>query len=85
MTREKDKYLEVVDRDTAETRWWACLRPEVLDTEEVPLAAALGRVLGRDVVAEFDVPPFFRELLGTRDDRSRLADAGLDLTERPEP
>ena len=60
MTREQDQFLEVVDRDTAETRWWDWLRPEVLDVEDVPLALALGRVLGRDVVAEVDVPPFDR-------------------------
>jgi putative molybdopterin biosynthesis protein len=60
MTREQDQFLEVVDRDTAEKRWWDWLRPEVLDVEEVPLACALGRVLGRDMVAEVDVPPFDR-------------------------
>jgi putative molybdopterin biosynthesis protein len=60
MTREQDQFLEVVDRDTAEKRWWVWLRPEVLDVEEVPLASALGRVLGSDVVAGVDVPPFDR-------------------------
>jgi len=60
MTREQEQFLEVVDRETAERRWWAWLRPEVLDGEEVPLGRALGRVLESDVVAEFDVPPFDR-------------------------
>ena len=60
MTREQDQFLEVLDRDTAEKRWWDWLRPEVLDAEDVPLSSALGRVLARDVVAEVDVPPFDR-------------------------
>lgn len=60
MTREQEQFLEVVDRDTAEKRWWAWLRPQALDAEDVPLASALGRVLARDVVADVDVPPFDR-------------------------
>ena len=42
MTREQDQFLEVVDRDTAEQRWWDWLRPEVLDVEEVPLGFRAG-------------------------------------------
>jgi putative molybdopterin biosynthesis protein len=60
MAREQEQFLDVVDRDTAERRWWSALRPEVLGAEEVPLASALGRVLARDVLAEVDVPPFDR-------------------------
>jgi molybdopterin molybdotransferase/putative molybdopterin biosynthesis protein len=60
MTREQDQFLEVLDRDTAEKRWWDWLRPEVLAAEDIPLASALGRVLARDVIAEIDVPPFDR-------------------------
>src|SRR3954471_20031015 len=60
MAREQEQFLDVVDRDTAERRWWDWLRPRVLPAEEVPLAEALGRVLADDVVAEVDVPAFDR-------------------------
>ena len=58
MAREQEQFLNVVDRDTAERRWWEAIRPERLGAELVPLAAALGRVLAEDVVAEVDVPSF---------------------------
>src|SRR5258708_5876554 len=60
MAREQEQFLDVVDRDTAERRWWDWLRPRVLEAEHVPLAEALGRVLAEDVVAEIDVPAFDR-------------------------
>src|SRR5579883_1762414 len=60
MVHEQEQFLDVVDRDTAERRWWSALRPEILAAEEVPLASALGRVLARDVLATVDVPPFDR-------------------------
>ena len=60
MAREQDQFLEVVNRDTAERRWWEWLRPEVLEPEQVALASALGRVLASDVIAEVNVPPFDR-------------------------
>lgn len=60
MAREQDQFLEVVDRDTAERRWWDRLRPGVLPAERVPLDQALGRVLAADVVAAVDVPAFDR-------------------------
>src|SRR4051794_12793363 len=60
MAREQEQFLDVVDRDTAERRWWEWLRPRVLEAESVPLAEALGRVLAVDVVAEVDVPAFDR-------------------------
>jgi molybdenum cofactor guanylyltransferase len=60
MAREQDQFLDVVDRDTAERRWWAALRPAVLETEEIVLGAALARVLAIDVAAPVDVPPFDR-------------------------
>jgi molybdopterin biosynthesis enzyme len=59
MAREQDQFLHVVDRDTAERRWWSWLRPEVLRAEDVSLNAALGRVLAELVVATIDVPPGF--------------------------
>src|SRR5262245_59025285 len=60
MPREQEQFLDVVDRDTAERRWWSWLRPEILEAEGIPLAAGLGRVLASDVLAEVDVPPFDR-------------------------
>ena len=63
MVREQDQFLEVIDRDAAERRWWDAARPEPLGAEEVPLEEALGRVLGCDVVAEVDVPAFDRSLV----------------------
>src|SRR3954471_24509217 len=60
MAREQEQFLDVVDRDTAERRWWDWLRPRVLQAELIPLAAALGRVLAADVVTECDVPAFDR-------------------------
>jgi putative molybdopterin biosynthesis protein len=60
MPREQEQFLEVVDRDTAEGRWWDALRPETLEEEIVPLDKALGRVLALDVFAEGDVPAFDR-------------------------
>jgi putative molybdopterin biosynthesis protein len=60
MPREQDQFLEVVDRDTAERRWWERVRPCPLAAEIVPLVKALGRVLGSDVSAGVDVPGFDR-------------------------
>ena len=60
MAREQEQFLDVIDRDTAERRWWQAIRPMPLGAETVPLAAALGRVLAADVSAEVDVPSFDR-------------------------
>src|SRR3954464_10106590 len=60
MAREQEQFLHVVDRDTAERRWWDAIRPEPLGTEQVPLSSALGRVLAEDITAEVDVPAFDR-------------------------
>lgn len=57
---EQDQFLTVLDRDTAERRWWDAMRPTPLGTEEVRLADALGRVLAEDVFAAVDVPGFDR-------------------------
>src|SRR5579884_405333 len=56
----QEQFLEVVDRDEAEARFRRHLRLAPLGIETVPLAAALGRILARDVVAETDVPGFDR-------------------------
>ncbi len=60
MARDQDQFLDVVDRDTAERRWCAAVRPRRLEAEDVDLGAALSRVLAGDVVALVDVPPFDR-------------------------
>jgi putative molybdopterin biosynthesis protein len=54
------QFLEVLDRDEAEARWQAVIRPESLGAESVDLEDALWRVLAEDVRAEVDVPGFDR-------------------------
>jgi putative molybdopterin biosynthesis protein len=54
------QFLEVIDRDAAERRWHGALDLAVLDEESVPIDAALGRVLARNVRADVDVPSFDR-------------------------
>jgi putative molybdopterin biosynthesis protein len=57
---KQDQFLEVLDRDEAERRWAAVLDASPRGAEVVPLAEALGRVLGEDVRADVDVPAFDR-------------------------
>src|SRR5262245_37854950 len=57
---EQQQFLDVIDRDEAERRFRAALDLRPLETETVPLANALGRVLAQDVVAPVDVPSFDR-------------------------
>jgi putative molybdopterin biosynthesis protein len=57
---QQDQFLDVIDRDEAERRFRAALDLRPLQTEEVALAEALGRVLAADVVAPVDVPGFDR-------------------------
>jgi putative molybdopterin biosynthesis protein len=57
---KQSQFLEVLDRDEAERRWREVVSGAPLGAEEVPLAAALGRVLAADVRAEVDVPGFDR-------------------------
>ena len=54
------QFLEVLDRDEAERRWWDELELARLPDESVPLEQALGRVLAEDVRTEVDVPGFDR-------------------------
>ena len=56
----QEQFLDVIDRDEAEWRFRSVLDLRPLDAETVPLAAALGRVLARDVAAPLDVPSFDR-------------------------
>jgi molybdopterin biosynthesis enzyme len=60
MARDQDQFLDVVDRDTALGRWWSSFCPEVLESEQIALAAPLTRVLAIDIAAPADVPRFDR-------------------------
>ena len=57
---KQEQFLEVLDRDAAESRWHAALALRALEPEVVALEAALGRVLAEDVRAPVDVPSFDR-------------------------
>ena len=57
---KQEQFLEVVDRDVAESRWHAALSLARLGAEEIPLGTALGRVLAAEVRAPVDVPSFDR-------------------------
>ncbi len=60
---KQDQFLEVIDRDEAESRWHAHLEPGSLEAESVALEDALGRVLAEHVRASVDVPSFDRSNL----------------------
>ncbi len=57
---EQDQFLQVLDRDEAERRFRAVLSLSPRGIEQVPLDAALGRVLAAHVVSPVDVPSFDR-------------------------
>ena len=54
------QFLDVITRDEASARFRAHLALAPLGSENVPLSAALDRVLARDIVAAVDVPGFDR-------------------------
>ena len=57
MAREQEQFLDVVDRDTAERRWWAAIRPRgPAGRAGRRWPSLLGRVLAEDVLAAVDVP-----------------------------
>src|SRR6266568_5818276 len=56
----QQQFLDVIDRDEAEARFWKHLTLSPLGEESVPLTEALGRVLSRDVISDVDVPGFDR-------------------------
>src|ERR1700704_6991381 len=56
----QEQFLEVVSAEEARARFARHLDLSALPGEMVALAAALGRVLARDVIAPIDVPPFDR-------------------------
>jgi putative molybdopterin biosynthesis protein len=58
--REQDQFLQVLDRDDAERRFRAALDLTPRGAEQIPLDAALARVLAADVQAPVDVPSFDR-------------------------
>src|ERR1700683_992673 len=57
---EQDQFLQVLDRDEAERRFRAAISLAPRGIEQVPLDAALGRVLAAHVVSPVDVPSFDR-------------------------
>ena len=59
----QEQFLEVVDRDEAEARFRKHLALKPLGEELIPLEQALGRVLARDIVSDFDVPGFDRSVM----------------------
>jgi molybdopterin molybdotransferase/putative molybdopterin biosynthesis protein len=56
----QEQFLEVVSAEEARARFARQLDLSPLPSETVGLAAALGRVLARDITAPIDVPPFDR-------------------------
>ena len=60
---QQDQFLQIVSRDAAEAGFLAALRPRPLGVEELGLDLLLGRVLGRDVAAPVDAPPFDRAVV----------------------
>ena len=56
----QEQFLEVVSAEEARARFTRCLDLSPLSSETIGLAAALGRVLARDITAPIDVPPFDR-------------------------
>ena len=57
---KQEQFLEVVDRDEAERRWYRSLNTDPLESETVDLEHCLGRVLGDNVSSSVDVPSFDR-------------------------
>src|SRR6476661_5491911 len=56
----QDQFLDVIDRDEAERRFHAALNLRPLESEKIPVAGALGRVLADDIRSPVDVPSFDR-------------------------
>jgi putative molybdopterin biosynthesis protein len=60
---DQDQFLTVLSRAEAVARFEAALQPKPLGLETVGLDESLGRVLGRDVAAPVDTPPFDRSVV----------------------
>lgn len=56
----QEQFLQVLDRDEAERRFRAAIDLAPKGIEQIPLDAALGRVLAADVKSPVDVPSFDR-------------------------
>jgi putative molybdopterin biosynthesis protein len=59
----QEQFLGVVSAEEATRRFHAAIPLDPLEAEEVPLAAALGRVVARGVAAVVDAPPFDRAVV----------------------
>jgi putative molybdopterin biosynthesis protein len=87
---QQEQFLNVLDRDEAERRFRDALDLRPLPAEDVPLAAALHRVLAADVVAPLDVPGFDRAnvdgfALRSENTFGATEDHPLSLHLNPEP
>src|SRR3954462_10096858 len=58
--RDQEQFLDVLDRDEAERRFRAVINLAPRGVENIPIDAALARVLAADVVSLVDVPSFDR-------------------------
>jgi putative molybdopterin biosynthesis protein len=54
------QFLDVIDRDEAQRRWYAVIERAPVGIEGVPLDEALGRVVAADICSDVDVPGFDR-------------------------
>ncbi len=57
---KQQQFLDVIDRDLAESRFRDAIHLAPLSSESITLPDALGRVLADDLVTEVDVPSFDR-------------------------
>lgn len=78
----QEQFLEVVSPEDARERFARYLDLSPLSSESVPLIAALGRVLARDIAAPLDVPPFDRSGVDGFAVRSADTAGAADLSPR---
>jgi len=57
---EQKQFLEVIDRDEAQARFESEISLQPVGEEKIPLSAALGRILSRNIVSGVNVPSFDR-------------------------
>lgn len=83
---KQQQFLDVLAPDAARERWYALLDLAPLEAEEVPLSAALGRVLAGDLAPPGDVPAFDRSNVdgwAVRAEDTFGADEGAPVFLRP--